>query len=153
MAKTNMLCPFNQKICDECPLYRGRHYYLSLCTHYRGYIGEPKAGDSRHDKNHIADIDALDKLVKPWSKGNNRGDKEPDIRLKGIDMETAETRIYRLEEAKNWDWSDTNTIRLIDGFHITGLDKLLEILRYKAGKGYQEILFYEGPRFMLLGGG
>ena len=40
MAKIDMLCPFSKKLCQECPLYRGRHYYLCFQTKYRGYLGE-----------------------------------------------------------------------------------------------------------------
>lgn len=38
MAKEKMLCPFSKKLCRECPLYRGRHYYLCYCREYRGYL-------------------------------------------------------------------------------------------------------------------
>jgi hypothetical protein len=41
MAKIKMVCPFSNKMCDECALYRGRHYYLCFCTKYRGHIGKP----------------------------------------------------------------------------------------------------------------
>jgi hypothetical protein len=41
MAKKRMLCPFSGKLCKECPLYRGRHYYLCFCKEYRGYLDEP----------------------------------------------------------------------------------------------------------------
>ena len=153
MAKTKMLCPFNRGLCGECAIYRGRHYYLSLCEHYRGYIGEPKAGNNRRANNLVVDIETFDRLVEPWSGKHNRAEKEPDIRLKVIDMETEETRICDLQEARDWDWGNTETIRMIDGFHITSWDKLLEILRYKTAKGYREAVLYEGPRFMLLGGG
>ena len=153
MAKTDVICPFTRRLCDECAFYRGRHYYLSLCEHYRGYIGEPKISDNRSDNNHVTGIEAFDRLIAPWSRQNNRAEKEPDIRLKVIDMESGETRICELEEARDWDWGNTEIIRMIDGLHITSFNKLLEILRYKAAKGYREVAFYEGPRFMLLGGG
>ncbi len=39
MAKTKMLCPFSNKPCQECPQYRGRHYFLCFYTKYRGYLG------------------------------------------------------------------------------------------------------------------
>jgi len=42
MAKTKMLCPFSKELCQECPQYRGRHYYLCYYTKYRGYLGNPK---------------------------------------------------------------------------------------------------------------
>jgi hypothetical protein len=153
MAKTKMLCPFNQRLCDECPIYRGRHFYLGLCQHYRGYLGEPETGNNHHNDHYIADIEAFDRLVKPWFIKNSQRDEAPDIRLKVIDMETGESRICGLEEAKTWDWSDPSTIRMIDGLHITSWNELLEILRYKSARGYREVVFYEGPRFMLLGGG
>lgn len=40
MAKIDMICPFSKQLCQECPLYRGRHYYLCFSTKYRGYLGE-----------------------------------------------------------------------------------------------------------------
>jgi hypothetical protein len=153
MAKTEMLCPFNGKLCDECAFYRGRHYYLSFCEHYRGYIGESRVKARPGADNHVLNIETFDRLLGPWSGRGKRVATEPDVRLKVIDMETGETRIAELSEARNWDWGDTNIIRMVDGFHITSWDKLLEILHYKAAKGYREVELYEGPRFMLLGGG
>jgi len=41
VAKTEMVCPFSNKACEECALYRGRHYYLCFCTKYRGHLGKP----------------------------------------------------------------------------------------------------------------
>lgn len=38
MAKEKMLCPFNGRLCRECPLYRGRHYYLCFNKSYRGHL-------------------------------------------------------------------------------------------------------------------
>ena len=38
MAKAEMICPFSGKLCKECALYRGRHYYLCFCKQYRGYV-------------------------------------------------------------------------------------------------------------------
>ena len=153
MAKTRMLCPFTNRPCSECAFYRGWHYYLSLCEHYRGYIGEPKAGNNGCASNNFVDIETFDRLVVPWLAKYDRVEKEPGIRLKVIDMETEETRTCEFEEARNWDWDNTATIRMIDGHHITSWDKLLEILPYKAAKGYREAVLYERPSFMLLGGG
>jgi len=33
-----MMCPFTGKLCRECALYRGRHYYLCFSKKYRGHI-------------------------------------------------------------------------------------------------------------------
>ncbi len=40
MAKTKMLCPFSKKLCKECAVYRGKHYFLCFQNKYRGYLGE-----------------------------------------------------------------------------------------------------------------
>ena len=45
MAKDRMICPFSNRLCEECALYRGRHYYLCFCQEYRGYLGSPGARD------------------------------------------------------------------------------------------------------------
>jgi hypothetical protein len=41
VAKIRMMCPFSNRLCEECILYRGRHYYMCFCQKYRGYIGDP----------------------------------------------------------------------------------------------------------------
>lgn len=38
MAKVDMICPFSGVACKECPIYRGRHYYLCFCEKYRGSL-------------------------------------------------------------------------------------------------------------------
>jgi hypothetical protein len=38
VAKTEMACPFSGKLCKECAVYRGRHYYLCFCGQYRGHV-------------------------------------------------------------------------------------------------------------------
>ena len=35
-----MLCPFSNKLCKECPVYRGRHYFLCFQAKYRGHLGD-----------------------------------------------------------------------------------------------------------------
>jgi hypothetical protein len=42
MAKDKVKCPFSNKLCVECALYRGRHMNLCYCTDYRGYLGVAK---------------------------------------------------------------------------------------------------------------
>jgi hypothetical protein len=46
MAKEDMLCPFSGKLCRECSLYRGRHYYLCFSKKYRGHL-EKSEGATR----------------------------------------------------------------------------------------------------------
>ena len=68
-------------------------------------------------------------------------------------MESGATRVCELDEAKTWDLSNPEMMRVIDGLQITSWDKLLEILSFKTETGYQEVKIYGAPRFMLLGGG
>jgi hypothetical protein len=48
MAKEDMICPFTGKLCRECPIYRGRHYYLCFNKKYRGHIEKP-GGDTEEN--------------------------------------------------------------------------------------------------------
>jgi len=153
MAKTNMLCPFSNRLCNECPLYRGRHYYLSLCQKYRGYIGKSKGNTKSGTNHHSVDFQTLWKLVQPWAEAGPQPETKLKIRLKLIDVESGEARTFELEEAKAWDWGNPEMMRIIGDLQVTSWDKLVEIVRFKAKKGYQEVEVYEAPRFMLLGGG
>ena len=47
MAKENMICPFSKDLCRECPLYKGRHYYL---CYYRSYGGHLESSEKRIDQ-------------------------------------------------------------------------------------------------------
>ncbi len=38
MAKVAMLCPFSHKMCRDCAVYRGSHYYLCFKKEYRGRL-------------------------------------------------------------------------------------------------------------------
>jgi hypothetical protein len=49
MAKEKMLCPFSGKLCKECPLYRGRHYYLCFNKSYRGHLENAEDAASEND--------------------------------------------------------------------------------------------------------
>ena len=153
MAKTNMLCPFSHRKCDECAVYRGRHYYLSLCKGYRGYISGEKENAKPGANHQSIDFKALKNLMEPWSDADHEVKTGPEIKLKVIDMENGETRTCQPDEAKAWDWNDPQTLRFIDGCQITSWDELIGVMSYKARKGYEEVKLYEGPRFMLLGGG
>jgi hypothetical protein len=152
MAKTKMLCPFSNRLCSECPLYRGRHYYLSSCQKYRGHIDKPKDNAKPGTNHRSVDFRALWKQVQPWAE-SSQPETEPEVKLRLIDVENETSRAFDLDEAKTWDWSDPTTMRIIGNLQVTSWDKLVEIVRFKAKKGYREIDIYEAPRFMLLGGG
>jgi 4-aminobutyrate aminotransferase-like enzyme len=36
MAKVKMICPITKGVCTECPIYRGRHFYLCFAKAYHG---------------------------------------------------------------------------------------------------------------------
>jgi hypothetical protein len=38
MAKVAMTCPFSKRICRDCAVYRGSHYYLCFKKDYRGCL-------------------------------------------------------------------------------------------------------------------
>jgi hypothetical protein len=40
MAKIAMVCPFSNKMCVDCAIYRGSHYYLCFRKDYRGCLLE-----------------------------------------------------------------------------------------------------------------
>lgn len=50
MAKVKMLCPFSGKLCKECAVYRGKHYFLCFQNKYRGYLGEKVKDSSPRDE-------------------------------------------------------------------------------------------------------
>ncbi|MCX6008686.1 MAG: hypothetical protein NTW48_01350 [Chloroflexi bacterium] len=153
MAKINMLCPFNHKLCDECPLYRGRHYYLCFCEKYRGYIGESEERAKSSVAQHPVDLLTIWKQIEPWAGVGLLPGIKSKIKLKVIDMESGATRGCDLDEAKTWDWSNPQMMRMIGGVQITSWNKLVELVSFKAKKGYREVELYEAPRFIMLGGG
>ncbi len=152
MAKTSMLCPFTQRLCTDCALYRGRHFYLSFCSRYRGYRGESE-GNTKSEVGHPVELPALRNWVEPWAGRSRQPQANLKIKLKVINMESGETRPCEFQEARTWDWSNPKLVRAVGDIQITSWDKLVDILRYKADKGYQEVEIYEFPRFMLIAGG
>jgi hypothetical protein len=145
MSKGDLVCPFTNKSCHDCVLYRGRHCYLDNHQKDRANIS-----DSADIK---AYFQTLDEALTPQLDAGLRSEKELDIRLKVIDVENGVTRVCPLEEARTWDWDNEQVMRIIDGRHITSWDKLVAMLSLKAEKGYQEVKLYEAPRFMVLAGG
>ncbi len=153
MAKEDILCPFTQRLCTECVLYRGRHYYLGSCSQYRGNLGKPGKSAKKGTDRPPVDFEALWEMVRPWSGAQARSAKKPEVKLKLIDMETGTATMCELEEARKWDWDNPHMMRLIAGLQVTNWDKLVEMVSFRAKRGYQEVEVYEAPRFLLLGGG
>jgi hypothetical protein len=155
MAKTPVRCPFNDKLCIECTLYRGRHYYLCNCEHYRGYI-KPKNKVITDGKLESAGFDNIKRLLEPWTVVSHEIKEnmfERKIKLKIIDMESGKERICQPAEAKTWKWDDSAIMRIVAGHQVDSWAKLIEIIRYQEEKGVKELVIYEGPRFMMIAGG
>jgi hypothetical protein len=60
MAKEKVLCPFSNKLCEECALYRGRHYYICYCHSYRGYLGGKKKSHGQFGKKTLPGFEMPD---------------------------------------------------------------------------------------------
>jgi hypothetical protein len=60
MAKEKMLCPFSGQLCQECPLYRGRHYYLCFNKSYRGHL--ENADEAAKEKDPAEPVWTPDKM-------------------------------------------------------------------------------------------
>ena len=64
MAKKNMICPFTGKLCRDCAIYRGRHYYLCFSKKYRGYLGEP-GGDNSSNNSDTSEAERVIQIQVP----------------------------------------------------------------------------------------
>jgi hypothetical protein len=126
---------------------------MGYCQQYRDYTGEPKENTKPGISHHSLDFQALRKQMEPWAGATSQPGTELNVKVKVIDMENGETRIYDFNETKTWDWSIPDLMRVIDGHQITSWDNLAEILSLKVEKGHQEVDIYEAHRFILLGGG
>jgi hypothetical protein len=162
MAKIAMTCPFSNKACVECAIYRGKHrYYLSISKEHQGSTGQQKDRAKSHVLAVSVEFQALRKSVRrylalptfPSSGKHDEKRRNPDIKLKVIDVENSTTRTCDFDETKGWNWDNPEVMRVIDGWQVTSKEMLLEIICYKAEKGCKEVKLYEAPRFMLLAGG
>jgi hypothetical protein len=144
-------CPFSKTACTECSLYRAKHHHLSLSMQDRSILRR-SGGAKSHRLAISAEFEALNRSVERSDRKRGRT-TEPKIRVKVIDMETKATRICEVKELKGWDWSDPSLWRLIDGWQVRDLNRLMEILNSKAEMGCEEVEVCEAPRFMMLAGG
>jgi hypothetical protein len=56
MAKVKMTCPISKGACTECPIYRGRHFFMCFSKEYHGIsLG----------------AEQIDALKSEFTKGNN----------------------------------------------------------------------------------
>ena len=153
MANGAITCPFSKKVCTDCVLYRGRHHYLGASKPRRESAGEPRKPAPSGVRSLPDEFELLENSSEPWAGRYGETKREPKIRLKVIDVENRGVRICSPNEARKWDWTNPKIWRVIDGRQIKSLDRLMEILCYKADAGSEEAELYEAPRFMFLAGG
>ena len=161
MSEISMVCPFSRKACMECAVYRGRHRYLCFSDRQQGSAERRKGHGKSRVPHPSVEFRALEESVKqrlvlPTFPSTGKYDERrstPEIKLKVIDVENRTTRTCDFNETKKWNWNDPEMMRVIDGWHVTTMEMLFEIMCCKAEKGYEEVELYEAPRFMLLAGG
>jgi len=161
MTKISMTCPFSNKACRECPIYRGRHRYRSFSHQCQGSTDKATGWAKSAVTPPSIEFQALRKSVERYlvlptfpdtgKHSEKRGN--PKIKLKVIDVENRTTRTCDFDESKEWIWDNPEIMRVIGGWQVTSTEMLLEIMCSKAEKGCEEVELYEAPRFMLLAGG
>jgi hypothetical protein len=152
VAKNATACPFSNRACTGCAVYRGRHQYI-ISKQHRPLTDKQQGRPESGTPSLSAEFQALRKSAEPWTGKQGQKKGELKIRLKVIDVERKETRICDLHELQKWHWGNPRLYRLIDGRQVTDLDNLIEILYHKAEAGCEEVDLYEAPRFMMLAGG
>ncbi len=75
------------------------------------------------------------------------------MNIKLINMENGTRRYCDQSEVRQWDWESHDVIRIVNGLHGTSWKKLYEIIQRFEAEGNTELVVYESPRIMLLGGG
>lgn len=161
MENIAVTCPFSKKVCTECMLYRGRHHHRSLSKPRQSSTNKSKSRAKSGVTPLSVEFQALRKSVErylllptfPRTGECNEERGNPKIKLKVIDVENRTTRTCDFNETKKWNWGDPEVMRVIDGWQVTSMEMLFEIMCYKAEKGCEEVELYEAPRFMLLAGG
>lgn len=155
MAKTPMRCPFSGKMCRECSLFRGRHYYLCNDNNYRGHIDIKEIAQVNKRESAVKsnirqfDVDTLKKLCEPWSQNDSSPDYIPKIKLKVIYREDGTSRIFEPAQAKTWDWDNPRIVRTFGNVQVGSFNKLMEMIRYQEGQGAKEVTIFEAPWFLL----
>jgi hypothetical protein len=151
MAKVKRICPFNHRACAYCTFYSGRHCY----TDFHKIHGRNHDGNAMPDLNKIPLLSLHGYEQQPEGNGKNKSKKIlPDIRLKVTDMVTEQARIEDLDHAAKWEWNDPDRQRFINGtIHVTSWGQLLDYCRRRAKRGEKELVIYEAPSYLLIGGG
>ena len=93
-----------------------------------------------------------DKTENPSVGAPGQAESLPRIRLKVLNRETNESRYCEIEETKEWDWSNPEMWRVINGWQVTSYGMLVFMLRRKEESGLEEVTLQEIPAFMMLNG-
>jgi len=144
MAKRNMICPFSKRLCQECAIYRGRHYFLCFCEEYRGYIDQAKENTKAKIKQPVAEHLSLDNLMKLTSRRYPE-DYQLKLRLRVIDIDDGSTEVCDIREAKTWNYNSQATMITVAGRQITSWEHLVDVLSSKAYDGCQEVEVHKLP--------
>jgi len=130
---------------------------MDNCRKDRGDLSALKDNLKPAVHNHSGDFQAyfqaLESQIEPWVDAESLSEQDLKIKLKVINVETGENKVYPLADVKQWDWDDPEMVRQIDGIQIDSWEKLVKVLSYKVGTGHEEVKIYEAPRFMVLAGG
>lgn len=141
MLKENHFCPFTRAHCRLCGIYRARHYYANLSGR------DKREGSTGQAFNELEEVFSL-----YLSCEGNEG-YQYSTKLRVTDIESGETRIIPIEEARNWDFGDPEVIRTINGIQITSFNHLIQIIKLLDKKDEEYVDLVEARRFMLLAGG
>ena len=152
MDKSVRTCPFSNRACTECAIYRGRHRNLSFSKQHEGFPNRREEHAKSRAFSPAVEFRALRKFAEPRTRQRQTKDGLK-IRVKVIDVETEETRMCGIHELEKWHWGNPRIWRLVDGRQVTDLDNLIDILHHKVEAGFEEVEIYEAPRFMVLAGG
>ncbi len=148
----NRICPFNHRSCAECTFYRGRHCFTDF-----------RHGNGRQRKNsaEMPDFNSIPLLTfrrngtaaekRKKAEGSRR---QPQMKLKIIDLITEETIFADMEEARGWQWNDPEVQRFINGcVHVTSWHEMEEYCLRRAAKGDSEVVIYQSPGYLMISGG
>ena len=133
------ICPFNQRACINCTLYRGRHQ----CSKINSSI------------NDLSVLNEIERMLNPETSNNSLA-SDLNIQIHYVNVEDMTSAYVSLSELKDLDldWESTFMIRKIDGIHIYSWDVLMKTIQYKIEtEGKPRVELVESPAHMLYGGG
>ena len=157
MPENVYTCPFSHRECRNCPIYRGRHSYITIKdsdgTPQPRILKKPDDWQAkfkavvRNREDDISRVKEAEQLKQHETdaQGDGKERKEYKIKLTVLDAETGETITCTVAEASTWDWGNWQKVRAIGPWHIYSFERLLAILAQKAESGCEEIDMTEAP--------